>query len=191
MLDDTNTGRPSLNKHAKGAEHRKASVLDLLRLLLEVFLLSVLESERVETGLTKSKVTGVLVAFNNSLDTVQFNSKDDQRDLPQTSRGHRVEGLERVGLSESILWDANGWVAFPVEERRNDESDDGKHRDTGMDDLGLTIPLEVATQEGRWVVRESSGVEASVTRESSIKGGRSLVEGEGRGSVAGLARGDT
>ena len=59
-----------------------------------------------------------------------------------------------------------------------------------MDDLGLAVPLEVTTQESRWVVGESSGVETSVTREGSVKGGRPLVEGESRGSVGGLVEGD-
>jgi hypothetical protein len=134
--------------------------------------------------LAKTHITGLLVTANDTLRAEALEEEDEGEDVPVASLGNLGQGSVGVESSVGICWDTGIGVAGKVKPGRDEISDDSELSDTAVLDLGLTVPLEaISTKECRWVVGETSGVEAHVTRESAIKVGRSSVERKGDGAV--------
>lgn len=182
VLEDSHTIGEFLGHETRGGEHGKASVLELLGLHGEEFFgVRGLEAKGVEaditrgvvdvekTGLVKGDVLGISPAdfgagLLGSTNTNGQQSPEDRGDLGEVGDGGSSDlGVEEEGRTFNLLAD--------------EESDDGKHGNTAMGELGLTVTLE-----GGFVglVGESKRIEETHGRKSTRDGvdGESLREKE-------------
>lgn len=91
-----------LQHHTDGSEHCQSAMLNLLGLLLKVLLLSIIESKRVESSLSKPKISSLEVTLDDTLITRELNAEDDEHDLPDSTLRDGLDSSPGVRLGESI-----------------------------------------------------------------------------------------
>jgi hypothetical protein len=204
----------ALEEKTEGTKHGKTAVLDLLKLLLSIFLRSIVDVEWVpSTGVSKSNISrnAVGALLFDALDTLVFNPGHTSNNLVDGKVGNLLDGLKGVNIREGIGSSEVLVTGEGSEKSRPDETNNGELSDTAVGELGLTKPLKV-THEVTLFVKgvveggeggggETNGVESNISNKGSIEsiGGRS--EGEcswrvielnikGGGGLALLGRGE-
>lgn len=194
LVGDANAGGLALGPEAEDAEHGKTAVLELLKALLLVLLGGVVEAEGVppSLALADAKVTGLVggTLLADDVDALGLEVGHEEEDLEDGGAGDLGEGLEGVGVGVGV--EAGVLVAGEgAEEAGGDEANDGELGDAAVDELGLTVPGEVAELAVAALEAvepgsdgdggEAKGVETGITEHGSVEGGGGSGEGEGLG----------
>ena len=194
LVGDANAGGKALGPEAEDAEHGKTAVLELLKALLLVLLGGVVEAEGVppSLALADAKVAGLVggTLLADDADAPGLEVGHEEEDLEDGGTGDLGEGLEGVGVGVGV--EAGGLVAGEgAEKAGGDEANDGELGDAAVDELGLTVPGEVAELTVAALEAsepgsdgdggEAKGVETGITEHGSVEGGGGSGEGEGLG----------